>query len=227
MHRHPLRAARAVAIVGAVALGLAVVAAAPASAASEWDLDYSGPDATVRSFGHGSATMTYGQTFTVPEGPEELESFSLAMNLPATAVFRVVVQAWDNTNGHATGPVLYTSGPMSTAGTGMETLTFTPGIPVTAGMYVLYATTVYDPAAGTGTGSWAADPGNPYADGAFVYDHVTEGAEALTARSWSGLASHAQYDIGFTVVYAAPVVPPVTPPAAPATPAIRPPAYTG
>ena len=223
-----MRALRRTATATALAAVTGLLLATPAGAASEWDLDYSGPTDSIGAFGHGGATMTYGQTFTVPDGPAVLESFSLEMNLPATAVFQVVVQAWDDANGSATGPVLFVTGPMSTAGAGMETLTFTPDVDVAPGMYVIYATTAYDPAAGTGTGSWAGDQTNPYADGQFVYDHVTSSPDDLTSP-WDGLATHAQYDLGFTVVYAAPVVPPVVPPVTPppATPVIVAPAYTG
>lgn len=222
---HGLSRRTAVAAVLAIAGGLLVTS--PATAASEWDLDYTAAgDSAISPFGVPD-TATYGQTITVPVGPEVLESFSFAVDLPETVVFRGVVQAWDTGAGHATGPVLFQSAPTSTAGTGVETVTFTPDVAVTPGVYVLYLTVSYDYAAGSGTGNFPWHSDDPYADGAFVWHNNNSDVDALTTQTWDNPGPDRTADAVFSVVYAAavpPVVPPVTPPA---TPVIVAPAYTG
>ena len=85
---------------------LVLAAAGAATAASVWNLDFTA-EATdmISSFGIPN-TATYGQTITVPDGPAELSTFSIAMDVPATVVFRGAVQAWDGTAG---AYVLYTT----------------------------------------------------------------------------------------------------------------------
>ncbi len=201
---------------------LVLAAAGAATAASVWDLDFTAEATdTISSFGVPN-TATYGQTITVPDGPAELSTFSIAMDVPATVVFRGAVQAWDGTAGMATGPVLYLGDPTSTSGTGMETITFSPSIPITAGAYVLYTTVSYDYAVGSGTGRRAASTADPYADGQFVYMNNGSGIDALTTSTWSNIGG---YDAGFTVVFAA--APVVEPPAPVAIPIVAAPAFTG
>lgn len=73
-------------------------------------------DAPSAPFGK-SSTATYGQTFTAPNGFNYLQNFSfwltndLAMGLsnPSSLKFRAYVMQWDANNGHAIGPVLYSS----------------------------------------------------------------------------------------------------------------------
>lgn len=208
----------------AVVIAAGLLLATPALAASDWDLDYTAAgDGTISPFGQPD-TATYGQTITVPDGPETLESFSFAVDLPATVVFRGVVQAWDPAEGHATGPVLYQSDATSTAGTGVETVTFTPDVAVTPGPYVLYLTVTYDYATAVGTGNFPWHNSDVYPDGAFVWHNNADDLAALTSEQWDN-AGDRPADAVFSVVYAAPVVPPVTPP--PATPVIVAPAYTG
>src|ERR1017187_4535125 len=72
---------------------------------------------TIAPFGPPN-TQTYGQTITVPAGLPVLQYFSFEMNVPAAEVFRGEVYAWNGTS--ATGPNLFESAPMSTAGTGIQ-----------------------------------------------------------------------------------------------------------
>jgi hypothetical protein len=202
----------------AAGLALAVATATPAVAASEWDLDFTADaTGTVQSFGVPN-TATYGQLITVPDGPIELAAFSFDVNLPATVVFRGVVQEWDTGTGMATGPELYQSEARSTAGAGVETVTFTPDIPITAGTYVIFMTVSYDYAGGSGTGQWSASEADVYPDGHFVFMNDSGDINLLTTVPWS---VYSWMDLGFVVEFnGAPVTPP-------ATPVIVAPAYTG
>ena len=113
---------------------------------------------------------------------------------------------------------------MSTAGTGMEAITFPPNIPVTTGEYVLYATVSHDyVVAVTDVGNWAIASVDPYAGGAFVYMNNGNDVGALTTTAWTVWNGTA--DAGFTVVFAAPPV--VVPPAPVAVPVVVAPAFTG
>ena len=203
----------------ATGLALLVAPATPAVAASEWDLDTTADaTGTVGSFGVPN-TATYGQVITVPDGPVELAAFSFDVNLPSTLVFRGVVQEWDGATGVATGPELFQSEALSTAGTGIETVTFTPEIPVTAGTYVIFLTVSYDFAVSSDTGSWPVTVADVYPDGTFVYLNNSGDVGALTTQMWSTLGT---VDTGFTVEFNG--APESTPPA---TPVVVAPAYTG
>lgn len=79
------------------------------------------PDNEIPTWGLGKgATATMGQTFFAPTGFSVLQSFSfwlsndpgLAIN-PTALTFQAFVMQWDAANGHATGPVLYTSAAQS------------------------------------------------------------------------------------------------------------------
>lgn len=201
-----------------VTLGLTAL---PAGAASEWDLDFAGGTLPISSFGH-PATATYGQTFTVPEGPRTLGSFSIEVTLPSTVRFRAVLQAWDPAAAHATGVALYTSAPMSVAGTGTETLTFSPDVAITPGVYVIYLTASYDWADGTGVGTFPSHQTDPYPGGQFVYlNNNGTGTDPLTHDAWT--LDYSGYDLGFTVLFDV-ATPPTAPPAPPVTGS---PAFTG
>lgn len=218
------RLRRRIVVATSIAATVGLTLATPALAASEWDVDTTG-DATMSITAFGVPdTSTYGQTITVPDGPTALESFTFDVDLPAGVVFRGAVQAWDEATHRATGDVLYLSDPVSTAGTGRETVTFTPDIAITPGMYVLYATVSYDyETQVAAAGGWPSSTDDPYPGGTFVFMNNSGDETRLTVDQWAALDP--AYDAAFTVVYTAPVVPPVTPP--PATPVIVAPAYTG
>jgi hypothetical protein len=66
-------------------------------------------------------TATYGQTFTVPETDNVLNSFTflLRQDDPAPSPFQFFVMAWDPTNLRASGPVLFASDPLTTSERGV------------------------------------------------------------------------------------------------------------
>lgn len=212
------------AIAAVVTLGLTAL---PAGATSEWDLDHSGaPDGPVGPLGNPN-TATYGQTFTVPEGPDTLESFSVEVALPPTLVFRAAIQAWDDAAMHATGTELYLSAPTSTTGLTTETLTFTPDIAIAPGTYVLYLTTSHDWTPAANSGSLPRHGTDPYAGGGFFYLNNGADLAGLTTTGWTAIPA---FDMVFTVVFDGPVAPPTDPPAPPAPPAppvTGNPAFTG
>ena len=112
------------------------------------NLDTTPGNTTTSAFGQGQ-TPTFGQTITVPLADTILNSFSFSMSsVPATVVFRGEVYAWDGTK--TTGPNLFESAAMMTAGAVPQTITFaTGGITLTAGaQYVLFATASLDPGSG-------------------------------------------------------------------------------
>jgi hypothetical protein len=79
------------------------------------------PDNELPTAGFGKgATTTFGQTFTAPTGFSFLQTFSFWLsNDPglttnsSSLLFQAYVMEWDSFNGHAVGPVLYTSGVQS------------------------------------------------------------------------------------------------------------------
>lgn len=97
------------------------IAAFTLSASSVSAQTLSLPDNDTPTWGLGKgATATMGQTFFAPTGYSVLQSFSfwlsndpgLALN-PTALSFQAFVMQWDAANGHATGPVLYTSAAQS------------------------------------------------------------------------------------------------------------------
>jgi hypothetical protein len=62
-------------------------------------------------------TATYGQTFTVPETDNVLNSFTflLRQDDPEPSPFQFFVMAWDPANQRAAGPVLFASVPLTTS----------------------------------------------------------------------------------------------------------------
>jgi len=186
------------------------------------------------SFGD-DASATYGQTVTVPAVdvppgvPVVLTSFTFRMDLPAGLIFRGFVYAWDGTK--ATGPELFQSEPVQTAGSGMETVTFTtPEIPVVVGQeYVLFASITLDVAAdvGEGNGPWGIVTPSTYADGSFVFLDNDGDASQWTTVDWNEFI-FITADAAFSAVFggATPPPPPPTPDPV-ATPVAVVPTFTG
>jgi hypothetical protein len=144
-------------------------------------------------------TATYGQTITVPLGSSRLQSFSFAMNLPATTIFRGEVYAWDGSK--ATGPSLYESGPRTTGGSGsFQWITFnTGGVNLTpGGQYVLFASVSKDYLAGSGNGSWGYLGGaDVYPGGGFVYLNNGGDPSQWTSQTWSTWLGGGPDDLAF------------------------------
>jgi hypothetical protein len=91
------------------------------------------------NFGYGSSA-TYGEVITAPtDGNTQLNSFKFYLNdnQPAGLTFGAYIAPW---NGAYAGPLLYSSAPMVTAGTGFVPYTAsTGGVNLTANdQYVLF-----------------------------------------------------------------------------------------
>ena len=92
--------------------------AAAASVAGAQSINLPDNETPTFYFGKGGASATYGQTFTAPTGGNFLQTFSFWLgddpqglgttNAPSL-LFQAYVMQWDAANGHATGPVLYSS----------------------------------------------------------------------------------------------------------------------
>jgi MYXO-CTERM domain-containing protein len=155
-------------------------------------IDQPSSDGSIGSF---SQNESYGQSFTVP-ADSILQNFSLTMNMPASVVFRGELYAW--TGNAVTGPSLYESAPTSTAGTGVQKITFNTGsIPLVAGgKYVFFATRGIDVSSGTGT--WPFSTANPYAGGSMVF---TGGPPSNWTNGW---AVQTTWDFVFTATFGTP-----------------------
>ena len=213
-------------IAGVVAVALLAAAGVAGPAAAETVIStLADENNTFAPFGCPD-TGAYGQTVTVPAGESSLESFSFRMNLPAGQVFRGVVMAWDGDS--ATAPVLFESAPRSTAGTGMETVTFTTGgVPVVEGqLYVLFAQAdcTLTPG-GTPTGFWGSVVPGTYDDGNTVFQN-NGGDFSQVTGVWEGNVT--EEDFAFEAVFGLPAPEPPAPPPAPAPAAIElEPTFTG
>ncbi len=246
-----MRAFPRTALVSVIAAAAIAVAPLPASATSEWDLDYFAPSGGgVSIFGVGFVA-TIGQTFVVPTGPATLDTFSLRLSTSSGLAFRAVLQAWDPATQHATGAPLYMSDPMSTGGTSSEVVTASPAVAIPPGTYVAYFTVSYDWESQPANGGWFATT-SPYADGTAVAILNGTDESQLARDPWLVLPSDLAFSVAFSGPAAPPVDPPVDPPVTPpadppatppaaapagapagapttpaATPVILPPAYTG
>ncbi len=139
---------------------------------------------TVMPFGVPD-TASYGQVITADAAHSTLEGFSFEMDVPSTVVFRAEVYAWDGTK--ATGSALFESEPMSTSGTGMETVAFnTGGIALTPGQqYVLFVSTSKDQTGASGTGELLYFPTESYTGGQFVFLNNGADPSEWTSVTWS------------------------------------------
>jgi hypothetical protein len=144
-------------------------------------------------------TQTYGQTITAPiTGGDFLISFSFVVNLPSSLAFQGEVYAWDDVNLRATGPDLYQSAPVSTAGTGNQLVTFNVGdVQLTAGQqYVIFASSSKLNASHSGTGTFSAGQ-TPYGGGMFVFQNSSNTPTLWTTANWNTLTDGST-DLAFT-----------------------------
>jgi large repetitive protein len=162
-------------------------------------------EGSLQPFGE-SNTATYGQTFTVQEGSNVLQSFEIYLNdqtNPDAVDFAFYIMAWDGEK--ATGSVLYESLPQTSAGAdGFEKFTFnTGGLTLVPGQqYVAFvnASNFFDGLEGTAVQGtvWSSDP---YAGGSFVYFNNGSDFGALTTNSWDSFGGTT--DFAFTAVFTA------------------------
>ncbi len=162
---------------------------------------------SIQPFGE-SNTATYGQTITAPGS--SLGSFSFWLDdyvNPDYVDFAGYVMAWDGSK--ATGPVLWSSNPVSTTNNGgqggWEKFTFnTGGVALNSGSrYVLFmsASNYFDGAYGT---SMLASGATPYDGGSFVFMNNGSDFSALTNTVWDNWDS---YDAAFEADFGGSVVP--------------------
>jgi hypothetical protein len=168
-------------ILGALTLSL-IMAGVAAADTIDTTPDWNG--SAVQPFGYQN-TATYGEVVTAPGGA--LQSFTFYMNQPAFT-FEGYVYAWNGSK--ATGAALWSSGPMSTAGSGgFEPITFsTGGINLTTGsQYVLFASISNYYTDGDGTGQWGyiGQTGN-YPSTYFTFYNNGGDFSALTTNAWEG-----------------------------------------
>jgi VCBS repeat-containing protein len=160
-------------------------------------------EGSLQPFGE-SNTATYGQTFTVQEGSNVLQSFEIYLNdqtNPDAVDFAFYIMAWDGSK--AIGSVLYESLPQTSAGAdGFEKFTFnTGGLTLVPGQqYVAFvnASNFFDGLEGTAVQGtvWSSDP---YAGGSFVYFNNGSDFGALTTNSWDSFGGTT--DFAFTAVF--------------------------
>ena len=146
-------------------------------------------------------TATYGQTISVGAGSSPLQSFTFQIGFcgPQPVTLRGEVYAWDGTNNRATGPALFESAPQSVpAANGYTAVTFNAGgVNLSAGTYVLFASTSRDQAgAPASLCRWGALTNNTtYAGGQFVYINNGPNPGQWTTNNWSPLP----VDLAFAV----------------------------
>jgi uncharacterized repeat protein (TIGR01451 family) len=130
------------------------------------------------------AYATIGQVITVPANDVILDSFTFYPDLPATLAFQGEVYAWDGTM--ASGPNLFESVPMATAGTGYEAVTFdTGGVRLQAGQqYVLFVSCsrLFD--GHTGTGFLGYTSADAYGGGSVFFLNNGSDTSAWTISTW-------------------------------------------
>jgi MYXO-CTERM domain-containing protein len=131
---------------------------------------------------------TVGQVVKVPTNDPRPLTLDLRINGSALQTFRGELYAWDGTK--ATGPNLYESGPRTTGGVAMETVTFDlSALPVLVpdGLYVFFVTLAKDPNPPVVPGTIGTRSDEPYADGTQV--HGSANPADWTTVAWTPVAS--------------------------------------
>jgi len=196
----------------AFALMLVALGVAPAASALTFDNTHlwNGTN-SIAAFGEHN-TATYGQTITAPTGVVTLDSWTFYLNdyqNPDVVDFQAFVFAWDGAK--ATGPSLFSTGPMSTTNNGgadgFEAITInTGGVSLTEGsQYVLFfsASNLFDGSVGTsqwgtvypGAGTPDTSPG-----GGFVFLNNGSNFGLLTSQTWAQRQGDLAYSAEYSVV---------------------------
>ncbi|WP_287110504.1 PEP-CTERM sorting domain-containing protein [Methylobacillus sp.] len=138
-------------------------------------------DSSVSPFGTPE-TATYGQTITIGDKAQILESFSFILS-DLSAAFTIEVGSW---TGSRVGEILYASDPFKFVATSdyMEITAF-PSVTLAANsQYVLYFTTSGIQDDVTSTNEWGFTPDEAYAGGTFVYLNNGNDRSQLTGADW-------------------------------------------
>ncbi len=153
----------------------AVHAATTISTMDEWD-------GSVSPFGTPD-TATYGQTITIGEHDQVLQSFSFVLTA-LEAPFTIEVGTW---TGSRVGEVLYQSDPFSFSASSEYTeITAYPSVTLAGNQqYVLYFTTSGIQGDSTSTNEWAFAPDTAYTGGSFVYLNNGNDRSQLTGAAWN------------------------------------------
>ncbi|MGI9089765.1 MAG: PEP-CTERM sorting domain-containing protein [Gemmatimonadaceae bacterium] len=172
-----------------------MLAAAPLAAQSSISIAPTGDP--LNGFGKPSIA-TFGQTFTAPTG-SVLQSFQFYLANDADdggnggfLNFRGYVMAWDAVNGHATGPVLFSSvartgNPLDTYSTAFSTFGIPGGTTLNpGGAYVAFLSA--SGLAPTGNPAFAfenMEAGAAYAGGQWVYNDNGDDFASLSTTTWN------------------------------------------
>lgn len=155
----------------------------------------------------GEEGSTFGQTFTVPPGMNQLNDASLWLRDAgfSPVKFGLYISAWNGTR--TTGPLLYQSG-MQTLSQEVQLLTpqniavQTGGIPVTPGaQYILFVTSSPFLDGEFDRGSVGVINNDVYAGGAVYYQVNGYGLAQLADADWQGDFSN--FDLPFRVTFSA------------------------
>ena len=148
---------------------------------------------------------------TVPAGEAMLSSFSFRIRdavAGQSVSFRAEVYAWSAATTRATGPALYESGTMTTAGSSAfqnVNITIPGGIPVVAGnQYVLFCTSSKDVQTPASTQWGFLYTGSTYPGGNMVYINNGTDVAQWTSLSWDDSGG----DLAFTAMFGDPTVVP-------------------
>ncbi|MFJ5446454.1 PEP-CTERM sorting domain-containing protein [Methylobacillus methanolivorans] len=172
-----------------LAFAPAVHAATTISTLDQWDGD-------VSPFGTPD-TATYGQTITIGEQAQVLESFSFILTELNTP-FTIEVGTW---TGSRVGEILYQSDPFRfSAASEYTEITAYPSVTLNANSeYVLYFTTSGIQGSGENTNAWGFAPDTAYGGGTFVYLNNGNDRSQLTGAAWNTTLGG---DLAFTATLA-------------------------
>ncbi|MDR5172929.1 PEP-CTERM sorting domain-containing protein [Methylobacillus sp. Pita2] len=167
----------------------AVHAATTISTIDQWDGE-------VSPFGTPD-TATYGQTITIGDQAQVLESFSFILT-DLNAPFTIEVGTW---TGSRVGEILYQSDPFRFTGSSEYTeITAYPSVNLQANsQYVLYFTTSGIQGGVESTNEWGFAPDTAYEGGTFVYLNNGNDRSQLTGTDWNTTLGG---DLAFTATLA-------------------------
>lgn len=178
---------------------LALASAAFAASAQTIDTYDANTFYGIQPFGNPD-TATYGQTFVAANSVLKSYTSSFQYLSGAEYTFQFYVAAWDTANNRISGPVLYTSGTLtSTAGT--QSYTVNTNLGVTTGQtYVAFFSTSTQGSRPDGSMYQAATDSGSYTDGKFVYLNNGTDFGALSTTTWDDFGG--TYDASFRAEFA-------------------------